>query len=185
MNIGTLAAEPAGARPDLLAAPVVAAFERWSGRTPVDACYVAAIDPALADTAAFCERYGVALDRSANCVVLAARREGRSWFAACVVLATTRADVNGLAKRHLGASKISFAPMDAATAASAMEYGGITPIGLPPDWPILVDAAVAGADRVIVGSGIRGSKISLPGAALAELPNAVVLESLGRAVTPQ
>jgi len=97
------------------------------------------------------------------------------------VLATTRADVNGLAKRQLGASKISFAPMDAATAASGMEYGGITPIGLPADWPILIDQAVARADRVVVGSGLRRSKISLPGAALARLPNAVVLEGLGRA----
>lgn len=181
MNIGTLTALPVTQRPDLLAPPVVAAFASWPGPTPVDECLVAAIDPALADTAAFCERYAVRLDRSANCVILAARREGRSWFAACVVLATTRADVNGLAKRHLGASKISFAAMDAATAASAMEYGGITPIGLPADWPILIDAAVAEADRVVVGSGIRGSKISLPGRALAELPNAVVLPQLGRA----
>lgn len=179
MHIGTLTAESVGARPDLLAPSVVAAFDTWSGRTPVEECFVAEIDPSLADTLAFCERYAVRLDRSANCVVLAARREGRRWYAACVVLATTRADVNGLAKRHLGASKISFAPMDAATAASAMEYGGITPIGLPPEWPILIDEAVATADRVVVGSGIRGSKISLPGAALAELPNAVVLASLG------
>ncbi len=96
------------------------------------------------------------------------------------MLATTRVDVNGLAKRHLGASKISFASMDAATAASAMEFGGITPVGLPRDWPILVDGAVAAAERVIVGSGVRRSKISLPGSALAELPNAIVLASLGR-----
>src|SRR6202011_4935260 len=112
----------------------------------------------LADTAAFCERYAVRLDRSANGVILAARPDGRAWFAACVVLATTRADVNGLAKRQLGASKISFAAMDAATAASAMEYGGITPIGLPDDWPILIDAAVVAAERVVIGSGVRRSK---------------------------
>ena len=183
MNIGNLAAGPVTARPDLLAPSVAAAFDGWNGRTPVDACWVAEIDPGLADTAAFCERYDVRLDRSANCVILAARREGSSWYAACVVLATTRVDVNGLAKRHLGASKISFAPMDAATAASAMEFGGITPIGLPPDWPILIDAAVVAADRVVIGSGLRRSKISLPGTALAELPNAAVLASLGRAIT--
>jgi prolyl-tRNA editing enzyme YbaK/EbsC (Cys-tRNA(Pro) deacylase) len=183
MTIGTLPAQPVCARPDLVAAPVAAAVEAWSGAVSRDSMFVAEIDPQLADTRAFCERYGVGLDRSANCVILAARREGRSWFAACVVLATTRADVNGLAKRHLGASKISFASMDAATAASEMDFGGITPIGLPGDWPILVDAAVAACDRVVVGSGIRGSKISLPGAALAELPNAVVLPGLGRAAT--
>jgi prolyl-tRNA editing enzyme YbaK/EbsC (Cys-tRNA(Pro) deacylase) len=169
----------------LVAPSVSAAIAAWNGSVPVDDVVVAEIDPGLADTAAFCKRYGVRMDRSANCVVLAARREGRSWFAACLVLATTRADVNGLAKRQLGASKISFAAMDAATAASAMEYGGITPIGLPADWPILIDEAVVAAGRVVVGSGVRRSKISLPGAALAELPNAVVLSGLGRAAAPE
>jgi prolyl-tRNA editing enzyme YbaK/EbsC (Cys-tRNA(Pro) deacylase) len=178
--IGTVPAQPVLERPDLVAPSVTAALTAWTASTPPADVVVAEIDPGLADTAAFCERYGVRLDRSANCVVLAARREGRSWFAACVVLATTRADVNGLAKRQLGASKISFAAMDAATAASAMEYGGITPLGLPADWPILIDDAVVAADRVVIGSGVRRSKISLPGAALAELPNAVVLNGLGR-----
>ena len=136
ITMGALDVRPAIEHPELLAAPTAEAIANWAGATPVDEIGVAEIDPQLADTMAFCERYGVRLDRSANCVVLAARREGRAWFAACVVLATTRADVNGLAKKHLGASKISFAPMDAATAASGMEYGGITPIGLPPDWPV-------------------------------------------------
>jgi prolyl-tRNA editing enzyme YbaK/EbsC (Cys-tRNA(Pro) deacylase) len=185
MNIGTLTVERVTARRDLLAPSVAAAFDAWPGPTPVGDCFVAEIDPGLADTAAFCASYHVRLDRSANCVILAARREGRAWYAACVVLATTRVDVNGLAKRHLGASKISFAAMDAATAASGMEFGGITPIGLPVDWPILIDDAVVTADRVVIGSGLRRSKISLPGAALAELPNAVVLASLGRAITPE
>jgi len=183
VTIGTLTARPVAERPDLVAPPVAAAIAAPREGVAADAFWVAEIDPDLADTQAFCERYGVRMDRSANCVILAARREGRSWFAACVVLATTRADVNGLAKKHLGASKISFAPMDAATAASAMEFGGITPIGLPAGWPILIDEAVAAADRVVVGSGVRRSKISLPGAALAELPNAVVLSGLGRAVS--
>jgi prolyl-tRNA editing enzyme YbaK/EbsC (Cys-tRNA(Pro) deacylase) len=181
MTVGNLQAEPVLQRPDLVAPSVTAAVAAWSGATERDAFWVAEIDPELADTRAFCERYGVGLDVSANCVILAARREGRAWFAACVIPATTRADVNGLAKKFLGASKISFAAMDEATAASSMEYGGITPIGLPPDWPILIDAAVAASPRVVVGSGVRRSKISLPGAALAELPNATVLEALGRA----
>lgn len=178
-TMGTLSTEPALARPDLLAASVAEAIAAGRAGSPA-VLAVAEIDPQLADTAAFCERYGVRLDQSANCVVLAARREGRSWFAACVVLATTRADVNGLAKRHLGASKISFAAMDAAIEATAMEYGGITPIGLPDGWPILIDAAVAAAERVVVGSGLRRSKLVLPGAALAGLPGAVVLDELGR-----
>jgi prolyl-tRNA editing enzyme YbaK/EbsC (Cys-tRNA(Pro) deacylase) len=181
VTIGNLSAYPILERADLLAPAVVAALEAWRGAVSRDSFFVAEIDPRLADTHAFCERYGVALDRSANCVILAARREGRSWFAACVVPATMRADVNGIAKRHLGAAKISFAPVEAATRASAMEFGGITPIGLPHDWPILVDGAVVATDRVVVGSGLRRSKISLPGAALAELPNAFVIASLGLA----
>jgi prolyl-tRNA editing enzyme YbaK/EbsC (Cys-tRNA(Pro) deacylase) len=179
-TIGSLRTEPVSARPDLVAPSVSAALAAGRVGGSADELAVAEIDPQLADTAAFCERYGVALDESANCVILAARREGRSWFAACVVLATTRADVNGLAKRHLGASKISFAAMDAAIAATGMEYGGITPVGLPADWPILIDAAAAAAERVVIGSGLRRSKIVLPGAALAALPNAMVLDGLGR-----
>jgi prolyl-tRNA editing enzyme YbaK/EbsC (Cys-tRNA(Pro) deacylase) len=141
---------------------------------------VAEIDPALADTAAFCERYGVAPDESANCVIVAGRRGGETRMAACMVLATTRADVNGLVKRELDVRKASFAAMDQAVQMTGMEYGGITPIGLPADWPVFVDAAVAQTDRVVIGSGVRRSKLTLPGAALASLPGAVVLESLGR-----
>jgi prolyl-tRNA editing enzyme YbaK/EbsC (Cys-tRNA(Pro) deacylase) len=174
-----LTAEPALRRRDLLASTVTAALDVWDEDAQADVL-VAEIDPALADTRAFCKRYDVRLDQSANCVILAARRDGRTWFAVCVVLATTRADVNGVAKRHLGASKISFAGMEQATRESRMEYGGITPIGLPAGWPILVDERVANADGVIVGSGVRRSKIWLPGQALARLPNAVVLAALGR-----
>jgi prolyl-tRNA editing enzyme YbaK/EbsC (Cys-tRNA(Pro) deacylase) len=140
---------------------------------------VAAIDPDLADTAAFCEAYGVTLDVSANCVVVAAKRGQSRRLAACMVLATTRADVNGLVRRHLQAKKASFAPTDIATAESGMEYGGITPIGLPADWPILVDSRVAATDLVVVGSGIRGSKLLVPGALVASLPGAEVLDGLG------
>jgi prolyl-tRNA editing enzyme YbaK/EbsC (Cys-tRNA(Pro) deacylase) len=168
--------QPVAERPDLLAPAVIAALSQ------VDDAQVAEIDPEAADTAEFCARYDVAMDVSANCVVVAARRGGETTLAACVVLATTRADVNGLVRKHLGARKASFAPMDEAVAQTGMEYGGITPVGLPASWPLLVDAAVAAAPHVIVGSGVRRSKLWLPGAALAALPNAEVLEGLGRPV---
>lgn len=163
-------------RPDLLAKPVLAALRAWPAGGEV---LVAQIDPALADTAAFCERYGVTLHESANCVVIAAKRGGITTYAACMVAATTRADVNGLVRRHLDARKASFAPVDAVTAATGMEYGGITPVGLPEGWPVLVDAAVAKTESVVIGSGIRGSKLRLPGPLLADLPGAQVLDSLG------
>jgi prolyl-tRNA editing enzyme YbaK/EbsC (Cys-tRNA(Pro) deacylase) len=168
-----LALVPVLDRLDLVAAPVAAALQAWPAATDVR---VAAIDPDLADTAAFCAAYDVALDASANCVVVAAKRGGGVRYAACVVLATTRADVNGVVRRHLEARKASFAAMEDAVSLTGMEYGGITPVGLPPDWPVLVDAGVVAAGRVIVGSGIRGSKLELPGEALADLPHAEVLD---------
>jgi prolyl-tRNA editing enzyme YbaK/EbsC (Cys-tRNA(Pro) deacylase) len=180
MHIGSLAAVPALERPDLLGASVAAALASLDGKLAVEDIGVAEIDPELADTAAFCERYGVSLSESANCVVVAGRRGGETRMAACMVLAITRADVNGLVKRELDVRKASFAPMDQAVEMSGMEYGGITPIGLPADWPVFVDAAVANSGRVVIGSGVRRSKLTLPGAALASLPGAIVLESLGR-----
>ena len=96
------------------------------------------------------------------------------------MLASTRADVNGLVRKRLAARKASFAPMDDAVALTGMEYGGITPLGLPEGWPVLVDAAVAAAPAVVVGSGVRGSKLALPGAVAARLPGAEVVEGLGR-----
>jgi prolyl-tRNA editing enzyme YbaK/EbsC (Cys-tRNA(Pro) deacylase) len=171
-------------RPDLLAPPVLAALQGWIGAVPVDDIAVAEIDPDVADTAAFCARYGVTAEESANCVVVAAKRGGETRLAACVVLASTRADVNGLVRRHLDARKASFAPMDLAVAETGMEYGGITPIGLPAGWPVLIDAAVADGRRVIIGSGVRHSKLWLPGTALADLPHAEILDGLGQPVVP-
>jgi prolyl-tRNA editing enzyme YbaK/EbsC (Cys-tRNA(Pro) deacylase) len=171
--------EPALGRPDLLAPSVVTALASWSGPVPVEGVLVAEIDPDLADTAAFCERYDVPPEESANCVVVHARRAGDTRAAACVILATTRADVNNVVRRRLDARKASFAPVDEAVAETGMEYGGITPIGLPEGWPVLVDRAVVAADRVVVGSGLRRSKIWLPGRALAQLPGAEVIDGLG------
>jgi len=172
--IGTLSTLPAREHPEMLAPPVVAGLETF----PEPAVLVAEIDPALADTAAFCERYAVPLEQSANCVVVAGRRRDRTTLAACVVLATTRADVNGVVRRRLDARKASFAPVELAVAETGMEYGGITPIGLPAGWPIYVDARVAAAGLVIIGSGVRRSKLVLPGSSLGDLPGAEIVEGL-------
>jgi len=173
-----LGAVPALDRPDLLAPSVVAALAAMPSEL-ASRVTVAEIAPSLADTAAFCERYGVSLGESANCVVVAGRRGEVTTLAACVVLATTRADVNGLVRRLLDVRKISFASTDVAVSASAMEYGGITPVGLPVAWPIFVDAAVVAAGDVVVGSGVRRSKLVLAGSELAGLPQARVIDGLG------
>jgi prolyl-tRNA editing enzyme YbaK/EbsC (Cys-tRNA(Pro) deacylase) len=175
--LGKLTTEVAVQRPDLLAPAVLAALTDWP---PAGQVEVGEIDAELADTAAFCEAYGVTLEESANCVVVAGKREGDIRYAACMVLATTRADVNGVVRRHLDVRKASFAPMDEAVELTGMEYGGITPIGLPAGWPILVDAAVASTSLVVIGSGVRRSKLVLPGDALTKLAGAVVIDGLGR-----
>jgi prolyl-tRNA editing enzyme YbaK/EbsC (Cys-tRNA(Pro) deacylase) len=172
-----LTLKPALDRTDLLAEPVTAAIRGWKGDGDFQ---VAEIDPELADTAAFCERYAVPLEVSANCVIVAGKRGGEVRLAACMVLATTRADVNGVVRKHLDARKASFAPQDQAVAETGMEYGGITPFGLPPAWPVLVDKAVTEQAYVVVGSGVRRSKLVVPGAALAAIETAEVLADLAR-----
>ncbi|MFI6014725.1 YbaK/EbsC family protein [Streptomyces sp. NPDC051243] len=173
-------AAPAPACLDELTRPVADAVRHWHGSVPADQIVYVETDPRWADTAVFVEHYGrELLEQSANCVVVAGKRGGETTLAACVVLSTTPVDVNGVVRRQLGARKASFASMDTATGETGMEYGGITPIGLPDDWPVLVDSAVVDLPYVLVGSGRRRGKLLVPGKAFAELPGAVVLEGLG------
>ncbi|MDN5768041.1 MAG: hypothetical protein L0H96_20940 [Humibacillus sp.] len=159
-------------RPDLLTASVAQAL---AGLPDPGALRVAAIDPGLADTAAFCAAYDVAPEASANCVVVEARRGEVSTIAAVLVLATDRADINRVVRHHLGARKISFADQGRVEELTGMQAGGITPIGLPADWPVLVDDAVRAADAVVIGAGIRGAKLLVGGEVLAALPTATTL----------
>lgn len=154
------------------------ALENWDDREAARSVLYVDTDPEKADTAVFCETYDVPPEVSANCVVVAAKRGGETTLAACLALAHTRVDVNKAVRRHLEARKASFAPVDTAVAQSGMEYGGITPVGLPAGWPLLVDAAVAAAPYVLVGSGRRRGKLIVPGRVLAGLPGAEVLAEL-------
>src|SRR5580658_8047779 len=133
-TLGGLVAVPASTRPDLLADPTLAALEVAD---LLDAVGVVEIDPAVSDTATTQQVFGLALDTLANCVIVAGKREGTERIAACVVLATGRADVNNMVKRLLDVRKASFLPQERAVELSGMEYGGITPIGLPQNWPVL------------------------------------------------
>lgn len=178
--IGDLDWVPALTRPDLLAEPVNRALQSWDAAARV---HVAQIDPDVADTAELVRVHGVPAAASANCVVVAGRRDGDQRVAACVVLATTRADVNTVVRRVLDVRKASFLGMDVAVEGSGMEYGGITPVGLPPTWRLLVDAGVLAVPIVVIGSGSRRSKLALPGADLAALPGAEVVPGLGRAAS--
>jgi prolyl-tRNA editing enzyme YbaK/EbsC (Cys-tRNA(Pro) deacylase) len=196
VGVWGLNAFPASAREDLLAEPVAAALRGWSTVAPSDLpclplhgevpsegeVLVAPIDPNLADTAAFCAAYDVPAEDSANCVVVAGKRAGQTALAACVILATTRANVNSVIRRHLGARKATLAPQEEVVQASGMEYGGITPLGLPREWPILVDSAAAAREQVVIGSGLRRSKIVLPGRALGAIPGAEIIDGLASPV---
>ena len=172
MKYGKLDFVDAGQRPDLVAEPTGKAIKQY-GLSDV---LVSGIDATLADTTAFCEAYDIGMDVSANCVVVEAKRGDKVWYAACIILATDRADINGVVRRHLDARKVSFAPMDSATSMTHMAYGGITPIGLPESWALVVDEAVMQKDRVIVGSGIRGSKLLVTTNIFQKLPGATILD---------
>ena len=134
-------------------------------------------DPDLADTAAFCTEYGYPLDQSANTIVVASKRPpGR--FAACVVLATTRLDVNQKVKEILGVRKLSFASPEATQDVTGMMIGGVTPFALPSSIPLLIDDRVMGVEWVILGSGTRSSKIQTAPQALLGLRGSRVIEGL-------
>lgn len=164
---------------DLLAAPVAASLTAVAEREPDLAAQavVAAIDPEFADTDAMTARYAMDLRLSCNCVLVAGKREGQERIAAAVVRATTKADVNHVIKRLLNVRKASFWPQERAVEASGMEYGGITPVGVPEGWRLLLDTRVVEGFAVI-GSGLRSSKLALPGELLARLPGAEVVEGL-------
>lgn len=176
-RIGALESLPALAHPELLAPSVHEALQAWPGATGVA---VVEIDPEYADTAAMSERYDVPMAAGANCVIVMGKREGEERVAACLVRADTRADVNSLVKRTLDVRKCSFLSTDRAVEESGMEYGGITPVGLPSPWRILVDESCLAIPAAVIGSGVRRSKLLVPGRLLGELPRGEVVAGLGR-----
>lgn len=175
--VGRMTSVPASSRPDLVGEPTLAALDRL-GLT--DVVGVVEVDPELSDTALTQEAYDLPIESLANCVIVAGRREGVERVAACMVLASTRADVNTVVRKRLDVRKATFLPREEAVERTGMEYGGINPIGLPADWRVLVDAAVATQPVLVIGSGVRRSKLLLPGNVLATLPSAEIVEGLGR-----
>jgi prolyl-tRNA editing enzyme YbaK/EbsC (Cys-tRNA(Pro) deacylase) len=175
-TLGGLTADAASSRTELLAAPTLAALE---AADLLDAVGVVEIDPGISDTAATQEAFGLSIDSLANCVIVGGKREGMERIAACLVLASTRADVNNVVKRLLDVRKASFLPTERAVELTGMEYGGITPIGLPAEWPVLIDRRVVESELLVVGSGVRRSKILVPGALLPKLVGTQIVDELG------
>jgi len=169
-----LAPTPAADRTDLLAPAVAAALAY------VPEALVFEIDPAIADTAALMAAYDLPAEPMGNAVLVMGRRDGVERGCCAVVLASRRVDVNGVLRQNLDVRKASFASMDYAVATSGMEYGAITPVGLGPNWPVWLDQTVCDTDWLVVGSGIRRSKLVIRGASLLNLPGARLVPDLTR-----
>jgi prolyl-tRNA editing enzyme YbaK/EbsC (Cys-tRNA(Pro) deacylase) len=182
ITLGSLTGVPASTHPELLAAPTLAMLEDLG---LLDDVAVVEIDPAISDTAATRDAFGLELNWLANCVVVGGRRDGVEKIAACVILASTRADVNNSVRKLLDVRKASFLPMEQAVELTGMEYGGITPIGLPAGWPIFVDSRVIDEPAVIIGAGIRRSKILLPGRLLERVPAVQIVDALANAISTE
>lgn len=160
---------------DMSADPDRDALEQsLAGRGP---CELLACDPALADTAAFCAAYGFALEDSANTILVAGKADPPA-YAACVVLATHRLDVNRAVRARLGTRKASFASPDEARAITGHEIGGVTVFGLPPGLPVLVDAAVMARPRIVLGGGSRRWKVLAPPSILRTIAGVTIVEGL-------
>ena len=155
-------------------APVTAALDRLGIAHEVLPC-----DPAAADTAVFCERYGVAPEDAANTILVAIKREPRRHVA-CVVLATTRLDVNHKLRDELGEKRLSFADAEETVAITGMLVGGVAPFGLPEGVPVLVDAAVMTRPEVVLGGGGRDCKVRLVPQELAKVPGLRVVAGLAQ-----
>ena len=179
-GVGSLQPVPALDHLNLLAPPVARALTALAERgvATASSALVVAIDPELADTEVMTREFGMDLALSSNCILVAGKRAGEERIAACVVRATTNADVNHVVKKRLDVRKASFWPQDRAVEASGMEYGGITPVGVPSSWRLLIDSACASGWSCI-GSGLRRSKLFVTGEVLSALPGAEIVEGLG------
>lgn len=166
------AGPPAAPGADPVEAAVFAVLDRLG--EPYE---VMRIDPAHADTAVFCQTYGVPREHSVNTIVVGSRREPRR-FAACLVKATTRLDVNHAVRRLMGVARLSFAGAEETRALTGMLIGGVTPFALPPDLPIYVDEAVLALPWIILGGGSRACKVKVAPAALTRLPGVQVVPGL-------
>ncbi len=166
-------------RLDLISPSVKKMAENWQGNTPIEDIWVTEIDPKYMGGLELCKNYGIPQSEGANCVIIEAVRGENKTLAACLIpVNCKRADLNGVVRKHLSARRVSLATLDDVLKQTNMEYGSITPFGLPEHWPILIDPRVASLKRVIIGTGLQKSKLSLPGEVLLELPNAQVLEGL-------
>ena len=164
---------PIAERPELVSASVLQAAAAFPG------ILVAEIDPQYMNGAALSEHYGVAVEDGANCIVVRGKRGEVRTTAAVLVPVGYRADLNGVVCERLDAKKVSMAPLEEVLAETGMEYGSITPVGLPEGYRILIDSRVMQKEAIIVGGGRQVSKLLVPTAFFSTLPNVEVIDGLG------
>jgi prolyl-tRNA editing enzyme YbaK/EbsC (Cys-tRNA(Pro) deacylase) len=172
MWLDKLGLRPASENLGWLAAPTAKAISL------IPEALVFEIDPADADTGTLTSKYDLPLSDSGNAVLISGSRQGQVRHCCCMTPADRRVDVNHVVRQRLDVRKCSFASMDEAVAVSGMEYGAITPIGLPDDWPVWLDEYLADLEWVLIGSGIRTSKLVVPGKALLRLPGVQLVQGL-------
>lgn len=166
--------------PELVCESIRKIVEDSSKHSMLDEILVAEIDPAFAGGADLCEHYNIAFENGANCVVCEVTTSKQKQFAACVYPVGARVDMNKTVRKKLSARRVSLADVDEVIEKTGMAYGSITPLGLPKDWPVLIDSRVILQRTIIIGSGKLCSKIYLPTALLVELTKALVVEGLAK-----
>jgi prolyl-tRNA editing enzyme YbaK/EbsC (Cys-tRNA(Pro) deacylase) len=134
-------------------------------------------NPELSDTQVFCEHYGYSLEQSANVIVAVGKSEIRQ-FAACVLLATTRLDINRCVRKRMGVRRASFASPEETRSLTGMEIGGVTALGLPESLQIWVDQRVMEQEFIILGGGSRSIKLKISPSVFEQIDNATVVENL-------
>lgn len=167
-------------QPELVASPVFDFVKNWQGQTDPRNIEVAEINPDLCGGEDLCQHYDIDPLTGANCLIVEAKRRNEKSYCACLAPVGFKMDLGGLVRRHLGARVVSMAPLDVVLSATQMEHGSVTPIGLPQDWKILLDASFANHPLLIVGGGLKKSKLRISFAAMMEIPNLSVLEGLGK-----
>lgn len=177
-EFGNLTFQPALKHKQLIALPTKTMLENWQGKISNKEFLVSEIDPEFSDTIAFCTKYNVDPGQTANCLVIEARRGANVKYVGCLVPANAKANINNVIRRFLDARSASMASREFVITSSKMEYGGITIIGLPADWQLLIDEKLVHIPYLLIGSGLRKSKLLIPGQALQELPNSTIIEGL-------
>lgn len=178
VKVGDLIFGKAVDNPSLIAPPIKTFLAQWNGQVSKNEILVAEINPEFSDSLSFCKKYNIPLTQGGNCLVIEAQRGNDISYAACLVPINSKANLNSIVRKHLNARRVSLAEKDFAVQTSGMEYGSITIIGLPSEWSLLIDESLISITNLVIGGGLRKSKLLIQGELLSKLPNATIIHDL-------